>query len=97
MGRESDAQVKAEMGANPEQGITRGSTFLYAPLRIRIDFPSNWDVANSPQQVVAKAPDAEVFMLLQTVVKQRALVVMNHSAPGSQPQPGARIKIVVGG
>ena len=32
-----------------------------------MDFPSGWEVANSPQQVVAKAPGADVFMLLQLV------------------------------
>jgi len=56
-------------GDNPEQGITRGSTFLHPPLRFRIDFPSKWEIANSPQQVVAKQPDADVFMLLQGVSK----------------------------
>jgi predicted Zn-dependent protease len=56
-------------GDNPEQGITRGSTFLHPPLRFRIDFPAKWDVANSPQQVVARQPDADVFMLLQSVPK----------------------------
>jgi predicted Zn-dependent protease len=62
-------------GDNPEQGITRGTTFLHPPLRFRIDFPSKWDVANSPQQVVARAPDADVFMLLQLVNKQDGATV----------------------
>src|SRR5690606_34242250 len=48
-------------GDNPEQGVTRGSAFLHPPLRFRVDFPSGWEVANSPQQVVAKAPGADVF------------------------------------
>jgi predicted Zn-dependent protease len=30
-------------------------------------------------------------------VKPATLAVMNHAAPDSQPQPGARVKIVVGG
>jgi predicted Zn-dependent protease len=55
------------VGDNPEQGVTRDSTFLHPPLRFRIDFPPKWDIANSPRQVVAKAPDADVFMLLQLV------------------------------
>ena len=62
-------------GDNPEQGITRGSTFLHPPLRFRIDFPSKWEIANSPQQVVAKAPDADVFMLLQGVAKPQGQTV----------------------
>jgi len=56
-------------GDNPEQGITRGSTFLHPPLRFRVDFPASWQIANSPQQVVAKAPNANVFVILQLVQK----------------------------
>jgi predicted Zn-dependent protease len=56
-------------GDNPDQGIVRGSAFLHAPLRFRIDFPRDWEVNNSPQQVVAKAPEADVFMILELVQK----------------------------
>ena len=56
-------------GDNPEQGITRGSTFLHPPLRFRVDFPASWQIANSPQQVVARAPNADVFVVLQLVQK----------------------------
>ena len=56
-------------GDNPEQGITRGSTFLHPPLRFRLDFPADWEISNSPQQVVAKAPNADVFLVLQLVQK----------------------------
>ncbi len=54
-------------GDNPEQGVIRGSSFLHPPLRFRVDFPSGWEIANSPQQVVSKAPNAEMYMLLQLV------------------------------
>jgi predicted Zn-dependent protease len=54
-------------GDNPEQGITRGSAFLHPPLRFRVDFPNGWEVSNSAQQVVTKAPDADLFMILQLV------------------------------
>ncbi|MSO83197.1 MAG: hypothetical protein EXQ53_07870 [Acidobacteria bacterium] len=54
-------------GDNPEQGLARGSTFLHPVLRFRIDFPDQWEIANSPQEVVAKAPGADVFMILQVV------------------------------
>jgi predicted Zn-dependent protease len=56
-------------GDNPEQGIVRGNTFLHPPLRFRVDFPQGWQVNNSPEQVVAKAPNAEVYLLLQLVQK----------------------------
>ena len=56
-------------GDNPEQGIVRGNAFLHPPLRFRIDFPQGWEVNNSPQQVVAKAPNADVYMILQLVQK----------------------------
>ena len=54
-------------GDNPEQGIVRGDSFLHPPLRFRLDFPKAWDIQNSPEQVVAKASGADVFMLLQGV------------------------------
>jgi predicted Zn-dependent protease len=54
-------------GDNPAQGIVRGTTFLHPPLRFRIDFPSGWQVANSAQQVVSKAPNADVYEILQLV------------------------------
>lgn len=56
-------------GDNPEQGIVRGSSFLHPPLRFRLDYPQGWQIQNSPQQVVAKAPDADVFVVLQLVQK----------------------------
>jgi predicted Zn-dependent protease len=56
-------------GDNPDQGIVRGTTFLHPKLRFKIDFPAAWDIQNSADQVVAKAPDADVYMLLQTVEK----------------------------
>ena len=58
-------------GDNPEQGIARGSVFLHPVLRFRIDFPERWEIANSPQQVVAKAPGADLFMILQLVEQPR--------------------------
>ena len=85
-------------GDNPEQGVTRGSTFLHPPLRFRIDFPSKWEIANSPQQVVAKAPDADVFMLLQGVAKPqgqtvRDVAVSHMQAAGFREVQGERTTI----
>lgn len=56
-------------GDSPEQGMVRDNAFVHPVLRFRIEFPDKWEVANSPQQVVAKAPGADVFMLLQGVQK----------------------------
>ena len=56
-------------GDNPEQGIVRGNAFLHPPLRFRVDFPEGWEVQNSPAQVAAKAPNADVYMLLELVQK----------------------------
>jgi predicted Zn-dependent protease len=54
-------------GDNPDQGILRGRQFLHRSLRFALDFPEDWDVVNSPTQVVAKQPGADVFLLLQLV------------------------------
>ena len=56
-------------GDNPQQGIVRGNKFLHPVLRFGIDYPQGWEIQNMPQQVVAKAPNANVFLLLQLVQK----------------------------
>ena len=58
-------------GDNPEQGIARGSVFLHPVLRFRLDFPQSWEIQNSPEQVMAKAPGADVYMILQLVEQPR--------------------------
>jgi len=54
-------------GDNPEQGLSRGSAFLHPVLRFQIDFPDQWEIANSPQQVVGQAPGGDVLMILRGV------------------------------
>lgn len=85
-------------GDNPEQGITRGSTFLHPPLRFQVTFPEKWEVANSPQQVVAKAPGADLYMLLQLVQQPAGRniqeVALNHMrGAGFQAGQGERTTI----
>ena len=73
--RDRDAMLRAVdgiiYGDNPDQGLVRGTAFLHPVLRFRIDFPAGWDIQNSPQQVEAKAPGAEVYMLLEDVPMAR--------------------------
>ena len=54
-------------GDSPSDGIVRGNDFLHPDLRLKLAFPEGWEVQNSAQQVVAKAPDRENYMLLQLV------------------------------
>lgn len=64
-------------GDSPEQGFVRGNVFLHPVLRFRLDFPDNWDIANGASQVVAKAPNADAFMLLQLVQKPQGRTVQD--------------------
>ena len=85
-------------GDNPEQGIARGSAFLHPILRFRIDFPDRWEIANSPAQVVAKAPGADIFMILQLVQKPQGRniqeIASNHMTGGGfRPLQGERTTI----
>jgi predicted Zn-dependent protease len=54
-------------GDSPDQGIVRGNTFVHPVLRLSIGFPQGWEIQNSRQQVAAKAPDRNEFMILQLV------------------------------
>src|SRR5262249_8630897 len=67
-------------GDNPEQGIVRGNVFLHPALRLRIDYPKGWEIQNMPQQVGAKAPNANVFRLLQRVQKPQGRNVQEVAA-----------------
>jgi predicted Zn-dependent protease len=82
-------------GDNPDQGVVRGSRFLHSGLRFSLDFPSGWDVSNSASQVVAKRPDANVFIVLQLVerptgrtIEQVALNAMQQA--GFRAREGSR-------
>lgn len=54
-------------GDSPRQGIVRGSRFQHPDLRFALAFPEQWEVQNSPNQVVAKAPGRDHVMVLQLV------------------------------
>ncbi len=61
----------SEICATSSSAATRGSTFFHPPLKFRIDFPTGWEVQNSPAEVVAKAPNAEIYMMLELVEQPR--------------------------
>jgi predicted Zn-dependent protease len=71
-------------GDNPAQGIVRGTAFLHPPLRFRLDFPQGWQVVNRPQQVVSKAPDADVYEILQLVPQAPSGSVQEVAAANMQ-------------
>jgi predicted Zn-dependent protease len=93
--RNQDAMLRAVdgliYGDNPDQGIVRGTPFIHPPLRFRIDFPSAWDIQNSPEEVVAKAPGADVYMLLEQVEKPQGNGIENI-ARGAMQNAGFRIQ-----
>jgi predicted Zn-dependent protease len=85
-------------GDNPEQGVVRGSRFLHAGLRFTLDFPQGWNVSNSPTQVVAKRPNANVFVILQQVQRPvgrdiEAIALSSMSRARFQPIEGRRTMI----
>ena len=67
-------------GDNPEQGIVRANVFLHPGLRFRVEYPKGWVIQNTPQQVVAKAPEANLFLLLQLVQKPQGRNVQDVAA-----------------
>lgn len=60
-------------GDSPEKGIVRGSTFEHRDLRFALRFPEGWEISNSDEQVAAKRPDADHFVVLELVAAQGAL------------------------
>jgi predicted Zn-dependent protease len=75
-------------GDSPRQGILRGNQFLHPELRLGLTFPQGWEVQNSAQQVVAKAPNAEHYLLLQLVPNAQGSI--QQIAQGSMVNAGFR-------
>ena len=75
-------------GDSPRQGIVRDNRFMHPELRLALTFPTGWEVRNSSQQVVAKAPDREQYVLLQLVPNARGS--LGQIAQGSMANAGFR-------
>lgn len=84
-------------GDSPEQGIVRGQDFLHPDLRFALQFPQGWEVQNSPQQVVGKAPNADAYMLLQLVPQAKGTIeqvaVGGMQNAGFRPVDGSRAQV----
>jgi predicted Zn-dependent protease len=85
-------------GDSPEQGVVRGTAFLHPPLRFRVDYPQGWQIQNTAQQVAAKAPNAEVYMILQLVQKPQGsnvqqIALASMQGAGFQAVEGQRTTI----
>jgi predicted Zn-dependent protease len=63
------------VGDSPRDGIVRGNEFLHPALRFALTFPEGWDVMNTPDQVAAREPGQQHFMLLQAVDQARGRTI----------------------
>jgi len=76
-------------GDNPREGIVRGNAFLHPDLRFALEFPKEWDVTNGKEQVVAKMPGQEAYVLLH-IVEQPQGRTIEEIADRSMKQAGFR-------
>lgn len=58
-------------GDNPKDGIVRGREFLHPAMRFALEFPEGWEVQNTPDQVAAREPGVNHYMLLQIADQPR--------------------------
>ena len=70
-----DGLVVGQRAAN---GIVEKQSFLHPDFNFFVQFPENWKLENSPQKIVAGAPDG------------KAAVIMGAAAQGTDPFDGAR-------
>ncbi|MCC7124262.1 MAG: M48 family metalloprotease [Acidobacteria bacterium] len=59
------------VGDSIEQGIVRGNAFIHPAMRIALEFPEGWEVINTAEQVMAREPGTEHYMLLSQVEQPR--------------------------
>ena len=70
-----DGMVYGQRAAN---GIFEGRTFLHPDMNFHVQFPEKWQHENTPQKIVAAAPNGD------------AAVVVGAVAEGTDPLDGAR-------
>jgi predicted Zn-dependent protease len=75
----------------------RGNRFLHPELRLAVDFPQGWEIQNSKEQVVAKAPQRDNYLLLQLVPNARGSVqdvaVQSMSGAGFRQLNGSATQV----
>jgi predicted Zn-dependent protease len=71
-------------GDNPREGIVRGNEFLHPDLRFALAFPEGWEVTNAKEQVVAKQPNAELYVVLQLVEQPQGRSIEEIAVRGMQ-------------
>lgn len=54
------------VGSSRRQGMIRDNRFYHADLQFTLAFPRNWQIVNSPQQLLAIAPNKEHVMEMRT-------------------------------
>lgn len=62
-------------GDDPSEGVVQAHRFLHPDLRIALDFPEGWAVANSSEQVVAQLEGEKVLMVMQSADAGRGAVL----------------------
>jgi predicted Zn-dependent protease len=91
--RNQDAFLRAidgvVVGDSVEQGIVRGNAFAHPMMRIALEFPDGWEVANTAEQVLAREPGTAHFMLLQMVDRPRGRTI-EEVARNAMRQAGYR-------
>jgi predicted Zn-dependent protease len=75
-------------GDSPSEGIIRGNQFLHPVLRLGLTFPQGWEIQNTRTQVAAKAPEQEMYLLLQLVPNAQGS--LEQIAVGSMQNAGFR-------
>ena len=50
-------------GEDPQQGYKEGNTFYHPQMKFQFPVPSNWQLANSPQQVQMAPKDGKAMMI----------------------------------
>jgi predicted Zn-dependent protease len=66
------------VGSRAASGVIDGRNFRHPDLNYSVQFPEKWNLANSPLQATALAPDGDALMVLKIV------------AEGGDPMDGAR-------
>jgi predicted Zn-dependent protease len=72
------------VGDDPEDGVVRDNLFLHPSLRVSVTFPQDWTINNGEEQVVARNPSADEYVVMQLVARPEGTSIQEIASRDAQ-------------
>lgn len=84
-------------GEDPRQGYKEGNTFYHPDLKFKFPVPTNWQLANSPQQVQMAPKDGKAMMIFTLASEKSLTEAANNFVTQNKLQKKEDVNLTVNG